>query len=128
VRLDTDPIVYELEDLTGEDVEGTFYKEQLQKTQQEIYRVDRVLRKRGNEVLVKWSGYPDKFNSWCLPVQFYRVVKILKISSSGYGKRMYEKDMRKGYAKRICEKDMRKGYAKRICEKDMRKGYIQLQM
>ena len=64
VRMDTDPIVYELEDLTGEDVEGTFYKEQLQKTQQEIYRVDRVLRKRGNEVLVKWSGYSDKFNSW----------------------------------------------------------------
>ena len=33
VRLDRDPIVYELEDLSGENVEGTFYKEQLQKTQ-----------------------------------------------------------------------------------------------
>ena len=64
LRLDTDPIVYQLEDLAGEDVQGNFYKEQLQKTRQEIYRVDRVLRKRGNEVLVKWSGYPDKFNSW----------------------------------------------------------------
>ena len=64
MRLDTDPVVYEIEDLADEDVHGTFYKEQLQKTRQEIYRVDRVLRKRGNEVLVKWSGYPDKFNSW----------------------------------------------------------------
>ena len=64
LRLDTNPIVYQLEDLAGEDVVGNFYKEQLQITNQEIYRVDRVLRKRGNEVLVKWSGYPDKFNSW----------------------------------------------------------------
>ena len=64
VRLDTDPVVYELEDLAGEAVAGTFYKEQLQKTNQEIYRVDRVLQRRGNEVLVKWSGYPDQFNSW----------------------------------------------------------------
>ena len=64
VRTDTHPIVYELEDLAGEHVKGTFYKEQLQKTRQEIYRVDRIVRKRGNEVLVKWSGYPEKFNSW----------------------------------------------------------------
>ena len=64
IRKDTDPIVYELRDLADEDVEGTFYKEQLQKTQQEIYRVDKIVRKRGNEVLVKWSGYPEKFNSW----------------------------------------------------------------
>ena len=64
VKTSTDPIVYELEDLAGEDVEGTFYKEQLQKTDQEIYRVDKIVRRRGNNVLVKWSGYPDKFNSW----------------------------------------------------------------
>ena len=64
LRLDTNPIVYQLEDLAGEDVTGTFYKEQLQKTNLDIYRVDRVLKRRGNEVLVKWSGYPDKFNSW----------------------------------------------------------------
>ena len=66
LRLDTNPIVYQLEDLAGEDVTGTFYKEQLQKTNLDIYRVDRVLKRRGNEVLVKWSGYPDKFNSWIL--------------------------------------------------------------
>ena len=64
VKTTTDPIVYELRDLAGEDVKGTFYKEQLQKTRQEIYRVDKIVRKRGNEVLVKWSGYPEKFNSW----------------------------------------------------------------
>ena len=60
----TQPIVYELKDLDDENVDGRFYKEQLQKTEQEIYRVDKILRRRGNQVLVKWSGYPDKFNSW----------------------------------------------------------------
>ena len=38
--------------------------EQLQKTDQTVYRIDRIIRKRGTEVLVKWSGYPDKFSSW----------------------------------------------------------------
>ena len=63
------PLVYKIKDLTDEEIEGTFYKEQLQKTDQDIYRVDRILRKRRKangtqEVLVKWTGYGDKFNSW----------------------------------------------------------------
>ena len=62
--VDIIPKVYRIKDLADEDVEGTFYREQLQKTSQNIYRIDRIVRKRRNEVLVKWSGYPDKFNSW----------------------------------------------------------------
>ena len=58
------PTVYHIIDLDGEEVKGSFYKEQLQKTNQNIYRIDRIIRRRGNEALVKWSGYPDKFNSW----------------------------------------------------------------
>lgn len=65
----TRPITYRLEDLTGEDVEGAFYNEQLQKTDQSIYRIDKVLRKRRKadgtqEIYVRWSGWPDKFNQW----------------------------------------------------------------
>ena len=65
----TQPITYKIADLMGEPVEGKFYKEQLQKTDQTIYRVDRILRKRKGksgkaEVLVQWMGYPSKFNSW----------------------------------------------------------------
>jgi hypothetical protein len=51
-----------------EDLDGSFYREQLQKTDQEIYRIDKVLRKRrlngSNQSLVRWSGFPDKFDSW----------------------------------------------------------------
>ena len=66
--LPTTPPTYKLKDLSGEEVHGAFYNEQLQKTDQQIYRVDKVLRrrKRGgvDQVFVRWSGYPDKFNQW----------------------------------------------------------------
>ena len=64
----TRPVTYKIKDLVGEVLQGSFYTEQLQKTYQEIYRVDKVLprRTRGGikEVYVRWSGYPDKFNQW----------------------------------------------------------------
>ena len=55
--------------MRSEEIDGGFYREQLQKTDQEIYRIDKVVRKRklangAQESLVRWSGYPDKFNSW----------------------------------------------------------------
>ena len=66
--LPTRSITYKLRDLAGEDIQGGFYNQQLQKTDLDIYRIDKVLRKRKsngvNEVLVRWSGYPDKFNQW----------------------------------------------------------------
>ena len=67
--LPTRPITYKIKDLEGEEVKGGFYNEQLQKTNQQIYRVDKVLRRRkvrgrADEVLVSWCGYPDKFNQW----------------------------------------------------------------
>ena len=63
------PITYRIKDLTGEELEGIFYTEQLQVTDQEIYRVDRVLRRRKKrdgtrEAYVSWMGYPSKFNQW----------------------------------------------------------------
>ena len=53
--VDTIPKVYRIKDLASEDVEGTFYREQLQRTSQNIYRIDRIVRKQCNEVLAKWS-------------------------------------------------------------------------
>ena len=37
----TDPITYKLEDLQGEEVKGTFYEPELQKTEQQIYRIEK---------------------------------------------------------------------------------------
>ena len=60
----TDPITYKIKDLNGEEIGGTFYREELQKTDQTIYRIERVIRKTKDKALVKWKGYPDQFNSW----------------------------------------------------------------
>ena len=71
----TSPVTYKIKDLTGEVLEGAFYTQQLQKTNQEIYRVDKVIRRRQRngveEVYVRWSGYPDKFNQWILAADVY---------------------------------------------------------
>ena len=60
----THPITYKIRDENGEDIKGTFYREELQKTDQKIYRIEKIIRKRGDKALVKWKGYPEEFNSW----------------------------------------------------------------
>ena len=61
--------LYELRDLSGEVLQGTFYEKELQKVRPLAeYRVEKVIRKNkhGNKVfyLVQWKGYSDKFNTW----------------------------------------------------------------
>jgi hypothetical protein len=53
----TDPITYKITDVNGEDIQGTFYEQELQKTTQKIFRIEKIIRKRGNKYLVKWLGY-----------------------------------------------------------------------
>ena len=60
----TDPITYKIVDENNEEIQGTFYEQELQKTTQEMFRIEKVLRRKGNKSLVKWLGYPDSFNSW----------------------------------------------------------------
>ena len=61
---ETNPITYKLKDLKGEEIKGTFYEPELQKTEQQIYRIEKIIKKEKGRSFVKWKGYPDKFNSW----------------------------------------------------------------
>ena len=61
---DTNPITYKIEDLKGEEIKGTFYEPELQKTEQQIYRIEKVIEKEKGRSFVKWKDYSDKFNSW----------------------------------------------------------------
>jgi transposase InsO family protein len=71
-RLPTQPPVYKIADLKGEELEGTFYKEELlgvdYDTRNNQFLVESILEERGRgkkkEYLVKWLGYPASFNSW----------------------------------------------------------------
>ena len=64
--MNTKPVTYRFVDLQGEAVTGSFYEQELQKNTQEIFRIEKVIRRdnKRNRALVKWSGYPDQFNSW----------------------------------------------------------------
>lgn len=62
--LPTKPVTYRIRDLADDPILGSFYEQQLQKTTQSKFRIEKVLRKRRGQALVKWKGYPDKFNSW----------------------------------------------------------------
>jgi hypothetical protein len=54
--------------MNGEFVSGSFYTEELQKSSQEKYRIEKIIKKRtvkgAKQGLVKWIGYNDKFNTW----------------------------------------------------------------
>ena len=43
---------------------GTFYEKELLKTNQEECRIEKVIKKKGNKLYVKWKGYDKSFNSW----------------------------------------------------------------
>jgi Integrase core domain. len=61
----TNPTTYLLEDMQGNPIRGAFYTEELQKTTNpDIYLVEKVLRRKGGKVFVKWLGLDKKHNSW----------------------------------------------------------------
>ena len=60
----TFPWIYVINDLNGEEITGTFYEKELQKTNQEEFRIEKVIRRKGNKIYVKWKGYNNSFNSW----------------------------------------------------------------
>ena len=53
-----------ISDLNGEEITGSFYKKELQKTNQEKLRIEKVLKRKSDKLYVKWKGYDSHFNSW----------------------------------------------------------------
>lgn len=67
--LDTIPVTYKIKEFDGEPIEGSFYTEELQKTNKpEFYEIEEVLDKRKIKgktyYLVKYLGYDNKYNEW----------------------------------------------------------------
>ena len=60
----TSPVTYKIADLDGEEIQGTFYEPELQKTSQQLFRIEKVIKRGKKKSLVKWKGYSDDFNSW----------------------------------------------------------------
>ena len=64
----TVPWTYVIGDLNGEEIIGTFYIlhwfKELQKKNQEKFRTEKVIKRKGNNLYVKWKGCNNYFNSW----------------------------------------------------------------
>ena len=60
----TAPWTYVINDLNGEEIVGMFYEKELQKTNQKEFRVEKVIKRRGDNLYVKWKGCDNSFNSW----------------------------------------------------------------
>ena len=88
----TIPVTDKITDYNEEDMQGSFYEQELQKTAQDTLRIEKVLKRQedkslvlrtgvakdgaghipiekvlkrqGDKSLVKWIGYPKTFNSW----------------------------------------------------------------
>ena len=48
----TIPVTYKITGYNGEETQGSFYKQELQKTKQDIFRIEKLVRQHGNKVLL----------------------------------------------------------------------------
>ena len=55
---------YVINDLNGEEIFGTFFEKELQKTNQKEFRIEKLINRKGNTLYVKWKGYSNSFISW----------------------------------------------------------------
>ena len=55
---------YIIYDLNGGEITGSFYEKELQRTNQKEFRIEKVIKRKGDKLYVKWKGYDNSFNSW----------------------------------------------------------------
>lgn len=61
----THPITYLLEDYKGNPIQGGFYELEISGVKYpDFYLVEKILKKQGDKVFVKWLGFPSNHNSW----------------------------------------------------------------
>ena len=51
-----------ISDLNAEEIVGSFYEKELQKTNQKEFRKEKLIKNKGNKFMSK--GYNNSFNSW----------------------------------------------------------------
>ena len=55
----TVPWTYVINDLNGDEITGTFYEKKLQKTNQQEFRIEKVIKRKGDKSYFKWKGYDN---------------------------------------------------------------------
>ena len=60
----TVPWTYIINGVNREKIVETFYKNKLEKTKQKEFRTEKVIKRKGDKLHIKWKGYNSSFNSW----------------------------------------------------------------
>ena len=46
-----------INNLNGKEIIGAFYEKEIQKTNQQEFRTEKVIKRNGDKLYVKWKGY-----------------------------------------------------------------------
>lgn len=61
----TNPVTYHLKDYKNEPIAGGFYEQEIARVKYpDVYLVEKVLKRRKNQIYVKWLGFDNSHNSW----------------------------------------------------------------
>ncbi len=61
----TAPITYILKDFENNSIQGCFYEQELSKSAyKDCYLIEKVIKRRGDELLVRWLGFDKAHDSW----------------------------------------------------------------
>ena len=60
----TVPWTHVINDLNGGEIIAKFYQKELQKTNQQEFRIEKVNKRKDDKSYVKWKGYESSFNIW----------------------------------------------------------------
>ena len=80
----TVPWRYVINDLNGEII-GTFYEKEFQKTNQQEFRIEKVIKKKGDKLYVKWKGYDNSFNNWIDKKTLYKMSQYFPKPYESFG-------------------------------------------
>ena len=68
----TVPWTYVIIDLNGEEIIRRFYEKELQKIDQQEFRIQKVINRKSDKLYLKWKGYDSSFNSWIDKKDLYK--------------------------------------------------------
>ena len=58
------PWTYVIGDLNVEAITESFYEKESKKTNQGKFKIEKVIKRKGDKLYVKWKGYYNSFNIW----------------------------------------------------------------
>ena len=70
------PWTYVISDLDGEKFVGTFYEKELQKLNQEQFRIKKAVKRKVGKLYVKYKGFDNSFNSWIKNIFIVKNIKL----------------------------------------------------